>query len=260
MLRDSHADDIAAREIALAGRAGTTLAGLARLTGLLPDALSAQLRSLPVVGTRAGLVVSKEGLADVMADIARLLATLPAGLAIEPLRKRLPGTGTAVLDEALRRLIAEGQVAKRGDRFVLPNPDADSAREQGEAARAAQVAETLRKGGLTPPRPEEIQTGPAERAAVARLLRDGTIIRAVDRAKGKEILFHSTAIDQARTTLAPLLADSDGLLVSEICAALGISRKFAMPLLDHLDTIRFTRRVDDRRTLHAMARALPERI
>jgi selenocysteine-specific elongation factor len=30
-------------------------------------------------------------------------------------------------------------------------------------------------------------------------------------------------------------------------AALGISRKYSMPLLDHLDAIRFTRRINDRR-------------
>jgi selenocysteine-specific elongation factor len=46
--------------------------------------------------------------------------------------------------------------------------------------------------------------------------------------------------------LAPLL-EPPGLLVTEIAAALGISRKFCMPLLDHLDTIKFTRREDDRR-------------
>jgi selenocysteine-specific elongation factor len=36
-------------------------------------------------------------------------------------------------------------------------------------------------------------------------------------------------------------------LVTEIGEALGISRKYSMPLLDHLDTIRFTRRIQDRR-------------
>jgi selenocysteine-specific elongation factor len=36
-------------------------------------------------------------------------------------------------------------------------------------------------------------------------------------------------------------------LVTEVGAALGISRKYSLPLLDHLDTIRFTRRVKDRR-------------
>ena len=41
-----------------------------------------------------------------------------------------------------------------------------------------------------------------------------------------------------------------GWTYARIAAALGISRKFCMPLLDHLDTARFTRRVGDRRILH----------
>jgi len=82
--------------------------------------------------------------------------------------------------------------------------------------------------------------------AVDRLLRDGLVIRAVDRAKDREILFHSTAIELAKQLLAPLLAPP-GLLVTEIGATLGVSRKYSMPLLDYLDGIRFTRRAGDRR-------------
>ena len=55
------------------------------------------------------------------------------------------------------------------------------------------------------------------------------------------------AIEDAQRRLAPLLERVPGLLVTEVGAALGISRKFSMPLLDHLDTIRFTRRIKDRR-------------
>ncbi len=57
-------------------------------------------------------------------------------------------------------------------------------------------------------------------------------------------------IENAKRKLEPLLESAPGLLVTEIAAALGISRKFCMPLLDHLDTARFTRRVGDRRILH----------
>ena len=49
--------------------------------------------------------------------------------------------------------------------------------------------------------------------------------------------------------LTPLLTGGAGFTVSKIAATLGISRKFAMPLLDHLDAIGFTRRVDDLRVL-----------
>jgi selenocysteine-specific elongation factor len=83
--------------------------------------------------------------------------------------------------------------------------------------------------------------------AVDRLLREGVVVRARDRAKGKEILFHRDAVAEARRRLAPLLVAPSGLLASEVGEALGVSRKYTMPLLDHLDAIRFTRREDDRR-------------
>jgi selenocysteine-specific elongation factor len=53
-------------------------------------------------------------------------------------------------------------------------------------------------------------------------------------------------VAEARRILASLL-EGEGLTVSEIAKALGVSRKFCMPLLDHLDTVRFTRREGDRR-------------
>ena len=48
-----------------------------------------------------------------------------------------------------------------------------------------------------------------------------------------------------------MLDSGDGLLVREAGEALGISRKFSVPLLEHLDAIQFTRRVGDRRVLGA---------
>ena len=38
-------------------------------------------------------------------------------------------------------------------------------------------------------------------------------------------------------------------------AILGVSRKYSVPLLEHLDAVQFTRRVGDRRTLGAGAGA-----
>ena len=40
-----------------------------------------------------------------------------------------------------------------------------------------------------------------------------------------------------------------GLATGEAGKALGISRKYAVPLLEHLDSIKFTRRIADRRVL-----------
>jgi len=182
--------------------------------------------------------------------------------------KRGGARGVALVDLArlagwpvprLRALLSQLPVEIGRDGRVMPREEAERRRKlaprMDEGRRvaaqdlAARIADTLRQGGLSPPAPREIVVDPASRHAVDRLLRDGTVVRAVDRAKGKEILFHADAIAEARRRLAPALMRGEGLLVTEIGAALDISRKYSMPLVDHLDTIGFTRRIGDRRVL-----------
>jgi len=242
---------VIAAEVERAGTAGTTLRHLSRLSALVPSQVVALLRDVPILVARSGLVVQKADLDRLAARIMSLLALHQAGLSQSRLQAALPGAGGAVIGEAIGQLLARGAINKRGSQFVLPRPDLDRARAEDESELAARIAEMLRSAHLAPPKPDEIMVDPPSKRAVERLLRAGVIIRAVDRAKGKEILFHRDAIEDARRRLAPLLADEPGLLVTEIGAALGISRKYSMPLVDHLDSIRFTRRIGDRRMLHS---------
>jgi selenocysteine-specific elongation factor len=240
-------DAMIAAEVRRAGQGGTTLFHLSRLAALAPPAIVALLRTQPVVVTRAGLVVEKAELDNLLSRIPPLLAPHAPGLSREKLLSLLPGTGPAVLDEALGRLRIRGVISERGRRLLIPRPDEDRAGVRYEAELASRIAENLRRAGLTPPAPSAIVTDPRSKRAVDRLLREGVVVRAVDRAKEREILFHRDAIETARRRLAPLLERPPGLLVTEVGAALGISRKYSMPLLDHLDTIRFTCRIEDRR-------------
>ena len=236
-----------AAELRRAGQAGTTLRQLSQLSALATPVVSERLRTLPVVVTRSGLVVGKVELDKLLARIPQLLAPHLAGLSRKELLAALPGTSPAVLDEALGRLRFGVAVAERGGRVLIPRPDEDRARASSDADRVSEIAENLRRAGLTPPDPKAIVTDSRSKRAVDRLLREGVVVRAVDRAKGREILFHRDAVEAARHRLAPLLERPPGLLVTEIGAALGISRKYSMPLLDHLDTIHFTCRINDRR-------------
>jgi selenocysteine-specific elongation factor len=220
---------------------------LSQLTALAEPRITELLQTLPFVITQSGLVVQKADMDNVLARIPSLLAPHATGLTHEKLATALPGTGAAVLDEALDRLLARGAISKRGSQLLVPRPEEERARISNEAQLACQIAETLRRGGLTPPNPSAIVTDVKSKRAVDRLLREGVVVRAVDGAKGREILFHRDAIEAAQRRLAPLLERVPGLLVTEVGAALGISRKYSMPLLDHLDAIRFTRRIKDRR-------------
>jgi selenocysteine-specific elongation factor len=236
---------IVAAEVEHSGPAGTTLRSLAQLLALPAPRIVELLRTLPLIVTRSGAVLRK-------ADVNSLLARIPAALARHTALSRdqlleAAATGGEVLDEALRVLLARGMISKRGSEFLVPRPQEDRARAREEADLAARIAEVLRRGGLSPPTPGTIVTDARSNRAVERLLREGVIVRALDADKRKEILFHREAIEDAKRRLAPLLERPPGMLVTEIGAQLGISRKFTMPLLGHLDTIRFTRRVKDRR-------------
>jgi selenocysteine-specific elongation factor len=212
---------------------------LARLAGLRdagPDAIIA------AEVARAG---SK---GTTLAQLARLTALAEWRVAelLRPLPVEVQRSG---------EVLPKAELERRRQRLA-PRPDPARAASETELANA--VAEQMRLAGLTPPTLKELITGAALHRAAERLLKDGVLIRATDRDKGKELFFHRDAIAHARAVLAPLLAaDREGLLVSEITAALGVSRKFCMPLLDHLDTTRFTRRQGDRRVLHGSAAAEP---
>jgi selenocysteine-specific elongation factor len=92
---------------------------------------------------------------------------------------------------------------------------------------------------------------------------DGTVIRAVDRVQRRAVLFHREAVAGARTRLAEAFPNAttaeSGFLAREAGATLGISRKFSIPLLEHLDAVGFTRRAGDRRVIVGLEPGSPSR-
>lgn len=247
--------EVVAAEVERAGSAGTTLARLSRLTASAPPRVAEVLQRLPVVITRGRAAVTRAALEAVLARIPPVLGPERAGLARDKLLAALPGVGGDVLDEALARLIASGSARQHGGVFSVPRPDEELARARAETDLAAKLAEALRRGGLTPPDAAALAGGYEGKKALDRLVRDGVVVRAHDRVQKRVILFHQDAIEEAQRRLAPLLERPPGLSVSEVGSALGISRKFSVPLLEHLDGVRFTRRIQDRRIL-----AVPSRV
>jgi selenocysteine-specific elongation factor len=79
----------------------------------------------------------------------------------------------------------------------------------------------------------------------------------------RAVLFHREAVASARSRLLdafPAAADAEtGFLAREAGAALGISRKFSIPLLEHLDATGFTRRAGDKRIIVSLEKAAPQK-
>ena len=71
-----------------------------------------------------------------------------------------------------------------------------------------------------------------------------------DRVK-ESLFFHAQALESIQTKLVALLRERKDIGPSDIKDLLGISRKYAIPLLEFFDQRRVTARVGERRILRA---------
>ena len=227
---------------------GVPLSALAQLAGVSPARATGWLGRGALRLTPSGVVLAEAEYARLLDAVLAILAAEPSGRTLAQLLAARPGAGAAVLETAVADLASRGLVQQAGGIVRLPQPDQDAARAGQEALAAHRLAEILRAGGLSPPDPAVAAPDAASRRLLDRLVKQGAVIRTRDKTQNRDVLFHRDAIAEAQRRLAPLLAPP-GLLLGEASAALGISRKYSLPLLEHLDSIRFTRRVADRRVL-----------
>ncbi|MBL6458738.1 SelB C-terminal domain-containing protein [Belnapia sp. T6] len=168
---------------------------------------------------------------------------------------RPEGLPPGLTEPVLAALLAEGAAERVGALFRTPGFDPARAMAGDARKMALGLAALFRRAGLQPPDPAELAGGdPRRQAALRFLVGRGILVRTVDAVQRRTILFHREAVEAAKRRLAEGLARPGGFTAGEAGALLGISRKYGIPLLEHLDAIRFTRRQGDRRFLDRDAR------
>jgi selenocysteine-specific elongation factor len=142
------------------------------------------------------------------------------------------GVDLASFDDRHRAVLSLGVngITIHGDRVL-----ADSEAKDELSGEARQVLERLEASQWSPP-PFDLK----DRAALRELERRGAAVEMGD------AWFASSAVDAAIGVVAGLLVNNpDGFTVAEARDALGTTRKHAVPLLGHLDSIGVTRRRGD---------------
>ncbi len=258
-LAQASPEQIVLQAVEVAAANGAQLTALSRLAGVAPSRAAAWLAASRAHITRSGFVVARQDYDRFVEAVKNVLAgqasAHPDGLKQPQLLALLPEAGIHMLEEAVSDLVGRGLVQQEGGRARWRQPEQQAARDAEEALLAGRLAETLRQGGLSPPDPATAAPDFHTKRVLDRLVREGVAVRARDHAQKRDVLFHREAVAEAQRRLAPLLAPP-GLLVSEAGAALGISRKYSVPLLEYFDGIRYTRRVADRRVLARTEQAL----
>ena len=158
------------------------------------------------------------------------------GLSKEQLRsKQLAGAPAFLLDALLSRaktMVVEGEIVRLASHKVALKRDEEEASGKIESA--------FREAGLAVPAVPEVLAKAGVETARARsvlqlLIREKKLIRI-----GDDLVFHESAIRSLRELLA--LRKGTRFAVPEFKDWTGVSRKYAIPLLEFLDRERVTRR------------------
>lgn len=246
--------------VVAAGDHGLDELRLARRSGRNAATFAGSLESLLATGEIAVLpgtprhLVARRVLDRVAADVLDALGAyhdanpLRPGMEKESLRgAAAAGLPEAILASVLEELDDSGQLVATGSHIALAGHRVDVS---GNTAKVRdQLLDAFDRGGLAPPRVDEILDTSDEPELARELfhlaLREGHLTRITD-----QYVVTQRAIDDLVGELRTRIDAGAGFTISDFKAWTGLSRKHSIPLLEHLDTARVTRRAGNGRVLN----------
>jgi selenocysteine-specific elongation factor len=172
---------------------------------------------------------------------------LKPGMSREELRGRAGSADERVFSFLLSTLDAEGVVRAERDKVRLASHEVRLSPEQQRVV--ARLEEEFLKAEAAPPSAEEALgrlglTGDEEHELFQVLVGSRTLVRVKE-----SLFFHARALETIQDKLVALLRERKEIGPGDIKDLLGISRKYAIPLLEYFDGRRVTARVGERRVL-----------
>jgi selenocysteine-specific elongation factor len=161
---------------------------------------------------------------------------LRQGVPTQEIRSRLD-MSQPVYQRALTRLVAEGTVVDERQSLRLPNHRITLTSNMEEEASA--YLNSLQEDPYSPPSENKVN---AELLSV--LIDQGKIIRV-----GDGVIFDAGAYREMTERIVQHLKDQGNITVAEARTMFNTSRKYILPLLEHMDQQQITRRTGDERTL-----------
>ncbi|MDQ1639952.1 MAG: selenocysteine-specific elongation factor [Pyrinomonadaceae bacterium] len=261
LIRPERSRKLAAFVLA-AGDQGMTLEQLIARTGLKDTVLSAAATEVE----RNGAITNANGVFISTANFEELAKAVVAevrshhqrdplsrGLAREVLRERFFSHSAPEVFRAVMHQLEKGTLVTEKDLVRLSEhtvdlSSADTALRDKITAlyQAAQLEpptldQALESAGVTPAQ------RPHARKILQMLLDNGTLVRAQ-----ADMFLHVSAIDRLRALLQDFASQHEPerlIDVPQFKALAGVSRKYAIPLLEYLDSERITRRAGDKRII-----------
>ncbi len=193
--------------------------------------------------------------ANMLAAVQTYHAANPqrAGIGREELLAALQAN-PVFLDAATESLLQSKQLERHG--ALLARVGWNAQVPDRDQTLCDQLAAKFQETRWTPPGLEELAVAVQETlprvTAMARLLAERGVIVKLD----DKIWMHRDAVEAGKQTALKLFQKAPAFTTMEFRDTLGVSRKFAVPLVDYLDKIRFTVRSGNNRTPGVEAKKL----
>jgi len=237
------------------GAAGLTMTAAVAETGwqksFIEGTLSRPLRDGTVVriGERYVLGDTLEELeARLIAAVAAFQRSHPlvAGMGKETLREEF-GVPPEIFEDILKRSALAGKLTVSGEVVHLPGQGVVLKDE--EAASKQMIEAAFAAAGFKVPALGEVLAGlkideARARKLVTLLLRDKILVKVTD-----DLVFHRNALDELRALVRSRKTQAPTIDVAAFKDMTGVSRKYAIPLLEYMDRERITRRVGNERVI-----------
>jgi len=235
------------------GKSGLALGAAVSETGWTREKLQAAVEVLlqnKEIVSAGDLLISSEDFQTAAQEMQLAVKTfhdanpLVAGIGKEQLRERLdlsPEAFEAVVDD----LVKGAKLEVRADQVRVAGRGVVMKDEEAESKRIIETA--FASAGLRVPALKDVLAGlKVDRARaqkiVTLLLRDKILVKV-----SEDLVFHQEALSGLRQRMAAEKAKSPRMDVARFKDLTGVTRKYAIPLLEYLDREHVTRRVGDER-------------
>jgi selenocysteine-specific elongation factor len=255
IMRDGSPEEVLAARVRRRGRLGMRL-------DEIPGEMNMRREDVMKLAARAELIwcdlvlvapsAFLEGKTDVLQVLKKFHDANPlvAGMSKEQLRERL-NLGPEVFNKILGELTKEKKLEAAGELVRLSGRGVVMKDDEAESKRI--IEQAFASAGLKVPSLKEVLASLKvdklrAQKIVTLLLRDKILIKI-----SEELIFHQSALTDLRRKIADLKISAPEIApkidVARFKDMTGVSRKYAIPLLEYLDRERVTRRVGDERVI-----------
>jgi len=244
-LRDASLEEQLFLRISRSGTAGLTIHQLTTETGLTRKAILRISESLVNNGrlllASEGRLLTRESLAEACENITKRVQA--GGLKRSELKNQT-ALNTEVFDFLLKKLAWEGKLRLHGETIYSSESNSQPVTQANDMLFA--IASIYEAAGLVAPSSSEVaaKLGLEEtemRKLMTLLLRERILVKM----GMQELYIHQKAINKLRDEMRAMHGQT--IDVARFKQITGLSRKYAIPLLEYLDRERITRKDGDRR-------------